>query len=82
MHVPSSVTELDPQTYFSKAGQEESFVGFQVERSQHLMALGCSSVSTFSINLPHGARGNCFFFSCFVFVGDVSVSCSSRVSVV
>lgn len=45
------------------------------------MALVCSSISTFSINLPQGARENCIFFSCFVFVGDISVSCSSRVKV-
>lgn len=76
MYVPSSVVKLNPQAYFSKAGQEESFAGFQVKRSQHLMALGCS------INLPQAARENCIFFSYFVFVSDISVSHSNRVSVV
>lgn len=78
MHVPSNVTKLASQTCFGKVGQKESFAGFQVKRSVHLMALDCSSISTFSMNVPQAARKNCTCFSYFVFVDDISVSCSSR----
>lgn len=63
MHVPSSVTKLNVQTYFRKVVQEKCFVGFQVKRSQYLMAVVCGNVSPFSINLPQGSRKNCIFFS-------------------